>query len=308
MPEHKKNIAVIGAGKISYSLGHALQKSKYNITIVVSRHLTSAKKLADKFRIKKYSDHLNDIPENCRLFFLAVPDSQIKNAADDLSRLKLDFKHSLFVHLSGAHDVSLLNSLKNKNAKTASFHIMQTFPTKKVVNIKNSFVAVETENNQVKRVLFQLAESLGLNPFELKSENKTLYHAAGVFASNFLTCNIFNSEKLFKESKIYNSNFYEIIRPIIYTTLRNIKREGTIKALSGPVERGDLETIKGHLSGIKKENKNKFSKIFFMNYIIQSLSLLDIVNSKYGNLNKRHLEIKKYLMQELKKYSSSKII
>jgi predicted short-subunit dehydrogenase-like oxidoreductase (DUF2520 family) len=301
--DYSENIAVIGAGKISYSLIHALNKSNYNITIIVSRHLDSAKKLAHKFKIKNYSDQLNDIPSNCSLFLLAVPDNQIKSVAENLSNLKLDFNNSLFVHLSGAHDISLLSVLKNKKAKVASFHIMQTFPTKKIVNIKNSFVTVEAKNKEVKNFLFQFAKSLELNPFELISENKALYHAAGVFASNFLVGNLFNSEKLFKESKIDSLNFFEMMQPIIYSTLRNIKKEGTVKALSGPVERGDLETIKDHLFSIKHGNKNNFNKIFYMNYICQSLTLLDIVKNKYGQLNKKHLEVKKFLLQELKKYS-----
>ena len=304
MLDYTKNIAVIGAGKISYSLVNAIQKSKFNISIIVSQHLNSAKKLAHKFDIKKYSDHPNDIPSNCSLLLLAVPDNQIKIVAENLSGLKLNFKNSLFVHLSGAHDISLLNALKNKKAKAASFHIMQTFPTKKIVNIKNSFVAVEAENNKVKHVLFQFAESLGLNPFELKSENKALYHVAGVFASNFLVGNLFNSENLFKESNINKLNFYEMMQPIIFSTLRNIKKEGAVKALSGPVERGELVTIKGHLFDIKYGNKNTFNKIFYMNYICQSLTLLDIVKNRYGHLNKKHLEVKKFLLQELKKYSS----
>jgi predicted short-subunit dehydrogenase-like oxidoreductase (DUF2520 family) len=301
--DYSENIAVIGAGKISYSLIHALVKGHYRINIIVSRHLDSAKKLAHKFQIEQYSDRLNDIPSNCSLFLISVPDNQIKSVAENLSHLKLDFKNSLFVHLSGAHDVSLLNVLNNKKAKVASFHILQTFPTKRIVNIKNSFAAVETVNKNVTQFLFKMAKSLQLNPFELNTENKALYHAAGVFASNFLVGNLFNSEKLFKESKVNNLNFFEMMQPIIFSTLQNIKEEGTIKALSGPVERGDLETIKGHLIEIKKGNKNNFNKIFYINYICQSLILLDIVKNKYGRLNNKHSEVKKFLLQELKNNS-----
>jgi predicted short-subunit dehydrogenase-like oxidoreductase (DUF2520 family) len=299
---YAKDIAVIGAGKISYSLTNALIKNNYNINIVVSRRLNSAKKLAQKFKIETYSDQLNDIPAKCSFFLLAVPDNQIKIVAKNLSRLKLNFKNSLFIHLSGAHDISLLNSLENKNGKTASIHIMQTFPTIRIVNIKNCFAAIETKNKNINNFLSGFAKSVNLIPFSLKSGNKALYHAAGVFASNFLVGNLFNSEKLFKESKIDNLNFYEMMQPIILSTLQNINKEGTVKALSGPVERGDLETVKNHLSSIKKNGKNIFNNLSYINYIVQSLSLLTIAENKYGKLNKKQLDIKKYLFNELKKH------
>ncbi len=302
MNYYAKDIAVIGAGKISYSLTNALTKNNYNINIVVSRRLNSAKKLAQKFKIKTYSDQLNDIPAKCSFFLLAVPDNQIKIVAENLSRLKLNFKNSLFIHLSGAHDISLLNSLENKNGKTASIHIMQTFPTIRIVNIKNCFAAIETKNKNINNFLSGFAKSVNLIPFSLKSGNKALYHAAGVFASNFLVGNLFNSEKLFKESKIDNLNFYEMMQPIVLSTLQNINKEGTVKALSGPVERGDLETVKNHLSSIKKNGKNIFNNLSYINYIVQSLSLLTIAENKYGKLNKKQLDIKKYLFNELKKH------
>jgi predicted short-subunit dehydrogenase-like oxidoreductase (DUF2520 family) len=302
LSDYTKNIAVIGAGKISYSLTNVITKNNYNIKIVVSRRLNSAKKLAQKFKIETYSDQLNDIPAKCSFFLLAVPDSQIKIVAENLSRLKLNFKNSLFVHLSGAHDISLLNSLKNKNAKTASIHIMQTFPTKRIVNIKNSYAAIETKNKNIGNFLSSFANSVDLIPFTLKSENKALYHAAGVFASNFLVGNFFNSEKLFNESKIDNLNFYEMMQPIILSTLQNINKEGTVKALSGPVERGDLDTVKNHLLSIRKKRKYNSNNSSYINYIVQSLSLLNIVENKFGKLNERHLDIKRYLLKELKKH------
>ena len=178
MKYYSENIAVIGAGKISYSLISALKKKKFHIEIIVSKHLGSAKKLAHKFNIKKYSNRIEDISPKCDLYFLAVPDNQIKIVAESLSHLKLNFKNSLFVHLSGALDISLLSDLKNKKAKAASFHIMQTFPTKRIINIKDSYVAVETDNENVRQILFKIAKSLQLKPFELKTEKKAYYHAA----------------------------------------------------------------------------------------------------------------------------------
>ena len=303
MLDYTKNIAVIGAGKISYSLVNAIQKSKYNISIIVSQHLNSAKKLAHKFDIKKYSDHPNDIPSNCSLLLLAVPDNQIKIVAENLSGLKLNFKNSLFVHLSGAHDISLLNALKNKKAKAASFHIMQTFPSKKIVPIKNCYAAIEANNKSVEKYLFEVSKDLNLHPFKIKSGEKAYYHLAGVYATNFLVGNTFSAENIFKSNSKEEIKFFEIAQPIIKSTLNNISKNNSANSLSGPADRGDYKTILKHISALKKRKAliEDNINLQLLNYISQSLILLQAAEKKYGELNEGHLKIKELLIEELKK-------
>ncbi len=302
MPDQKINIAIIGAGKISYSLTAAFIKAGFNISIIVSKEIESAKKLAKKFCINNYSDNLKDISFNNGLFFLTVPDNQIKIVSTNLSKLKLNFQKSIFIHLSGALDTIELNSLKNKKAQMASFHIMQTFPSRKTISIKNCYAGIETNNKKTKEFLFKFAKKLSLKPFEIKSTEKTFYHLAGVFVSNFLVGNIFNSEILFSGKDKKRADFFGMMTPIIQSTLMNIKSNGVSKALSGPVERGDVQTIKRHLEKLKTLEKEKQNHILNINYIAQSLSLLEVVKKKYGKLSPSHKEIKKFLEEEFQKY------
>ena len=303
MISKKSNIAVIGAGKIAYSLVDALLKRNYKIKTIVSSNINSAKKLAEKFSITNYSNNLSGLNSQIKIFFLSIPDKQIKIVADRLANQNLNFHNSLFIHLSGAEDISNLNSLKKKGALTASFHIMQSFPSKRIVNIKNCFAAIETENKYAENFLLKLAEDLQLNPFKLKSKDKALYHLAGIFASNFLVGNIFNSERTFdiKKRNVNYDNF-DFLFPIIKTTLNNINKLGSSKALSGPIERGDLSTIRKHVSSLKKSKRNsEESNGIYLSYIIQSLNLLDVIKSKYGKLSEGHLQIREYLLSELKR-------
>src|SRR5690606_24860439 len=101
MFSEKSEIAIIGAGKIAYSLTSALVNYGYKVGCIISRNKKSAKSLADKFNITSYSDNLNSLSKKIKIFFLTVPDSEIKNTADELSRLDFDFKTSLFIHVSG---------------------------------------------------------------------------------------------------------------------------------------------------------------------------------------------------------------
>jgi predicted short-subunit dehydrogenase-like oxidoreductase (DUF2520 family) len=303
MISRKSNIAIIGAGKIAYSLVYALKKSGYNIKFIINNNLSSAKHLAGKYSIKRYSNNIEALNSRIKIFFLSIPDNQIQIVAKKLAGLKLKFDKSLFIHLSGAENISSLNLIKKRGGLTASFHLMQTFPSKRVTKINGCYAAIETNDKFAEKYLFNLADDLQLKAFKIKSKDKVRYHLAGVFTSNFLTGNVFNSEKLFNSKNVYeNFNNFDFFSPIIYSTLNNIKSYGPAKALSGPVERGDIETVKRHISSLKILMRDeKVFKIVSLSYLIQSLGIINISESKYGKLNAGQLKIKKLLYDELKK-------
>jgi predicted short-subunit dehydrogenase-like oxidoreductase (DUF2520 family) len=298
----KSNVAIIGAGRVSYSLASALSKSGYNIVSIVSRNIHSAKALAKKFRLNHFSNSLNSISKSASIFFLSVPDEQITLVASELSKLNLNFNQTLSIHLSGAENVSLLKTLKRKGAKIATLHPMQTFPSKKVVNLRGVHAALETDDESAYKSLLKISEELQLIPFRIDSKNKSYYHLAGVYSSNFLAGNLFIANQLLSLNKIERDKHFNILRSTIYSTLKNIEKVGPANALSGPVERGDLQTIKNHISSLKKMVKKSSSNYFstlLKNYLLQSLSLLDLVEEKQGHLANSHRKIRELLVQEL---------
>lgn len=302
----KFKIAIIGAGRIAYSLTSALLKEGYIVDAIISKKNKSAKALAEKFGVKKYSVDISVISKSVNVFFLTVPDSEIRKTAVQLSKLKLKFSTAYFIHFSGAEDISVLNPLKLKGGKTGSLHLMQTFPSKKIVNIKNVNSAIETNNDSVYKFMLQLCRSLQLIPFRIDSKDKAYYHLAGVFASNFLAGNLFNAQKLLSLNNIDEQKYFDILSSTIHSTLQNIKMVGSARALSGPVDRGDIKTIRKHISSLKNKNLNdNYFSSQLKNYIIQSLNLINLVEEKHGELNKSHQNIRKLLVQELNNIEKS---
>lgn len=288
----KSKIAVIGAGRVSYSLVSALVRSNLNVSLIVSRKVISAKTLAGRLKIKNFSSDLHSLTSDLKIFFLSVPDNQISAVAKEISKLNLDFENSIFIHLSGAENISVLNALKKKGAYTASFHIMQTFPDKKIFNLKYSYVAIETNNKKVKNFLFNMAKKLNLNPFKISSQNKIYYHLAGVYSSNFLVANQYYTKKLFDRTHS-GVNYKRVFNPISEMTLKNIKDKDVQNAVSGPVARGDIITVKKHLSALKND------KIFRSNYISQSLTLLELLKKRDKKLTLPQKKLKNYLLKIL---------
>lgn len=304
MSKVSSNIAVIGAGKIAFSLVHSLIDSGFIVSIVVSKNISSAKKIANKFDLNHYSDNLHDLPVNCNVFFLCIPDNQLNSVAKKLSEIEIDFQNSVFIQMSGAHTTSVLGALDKKKAMTASFHIMQTFPSKKTISLSKIYVAIETKSQRAEEFLLSLASGLGLIPIKLDSRNKIFYHLAAVYASNLLVGNIFSSQELFENAKIQGADFRKVIFPIISSTFSNIRKYGASKSLSGPVERGELQIIKNHIKALKGKTIATKINIKALNYISQSLSLLTLIEQSGGKLSNAQYLIYEFLLKELKNISS----
>ncbi|HEX2867687.1 MAG TPA: DUF2520 domain-containing protein [Ignavibacteriales bacterium] len=295
------DIAIIGAGKAASSLANALMKKNENIACIVSRSRKSARELSGKFGIRHYSDSLAEIPKWVHLIFIAVPDRSILRIAEELAMLNLDFEDTLFCHLSGSQNISLLQPLNEKGALTASLHIMQSFPSRNFVELRGAYAAVESDSTEAQEALFKLAEKMEMRPFLIGSQDKIFYHIAGVFASNFLIANLYHAQQAFNKSRIEGVDFFSLIKPIVKSTLEHADKDGVIRALSGPVERNEVEIVKNHLSVLKKasEENNEMGNIY-LNYICQSLSLLEIAKIKNPSEHVSYDKLRDLLISKLK--------
>lgn len=296
----KKNdyvIGIIGAGKFAHSFTSVLVKNGFIIECVMSRHKQSAQLLAKKVGANNYSDKLTDLSNDCNLVFICVPDDQIRKVAADLSKLELRFRDILFIHTSGSKSSEELLSLKKKGASTASFHIMQTFPSKEETNITEAIAAIESKQVSVRKDLDQLAKILKLRPLLITSKDKTLYHIGGVFASNFLSANFLSAEKMFPVKLKRRTG--EILGQITKFTLKNIIDNTPSKAISGPIERGDVRTVKSHIKSIRSLGNSETNKLMLISYLVQSKILLKGIEIKNKKPSVKYLEILKYLNNEL---------
>lgn len=294
----KKNIAIIGAGKIAFSLTAALIKAKYPVNLIISRNLKSAKELANKFNISHHSNSLNKIHEAVETYFITVPDGEIKKVADKLAKTTRSFKNTVCIHFSGVENIKALDSLAKRGCTVGSLHIIRPFPSKEIVELKNYPASIETKNKIASRFLMELCRKLQLKRHRIDSDAKVFHHIAAVHSSNFLVGNLFKAFSLI-DSK--NNSAQNILRQTTEAALENVFKLTPAKALSGPIDRGDVFAIKKHLEAIdtKIKSSNEKHKVDWKllkeSYIIQSLGLLEVVKKKYGKLSGNHLKIKKML-------------
>jgi predicted short-subunit dehydrogenase-like oxidoreductase (DUF2520 family) len=296
----KNKIALIGAGKLAHSITSALLNAGYPVQSVISRKLSSAKSLANKFSISHYSNSPQKISIDINIFLLTVPDGEIKKVSDNLSKLKNDFTNCICIHFSGVENISALKSLHKKGCAVGSLHIIRPFPSRNIVNLKNFPASIETKDKRVNSFLIQLCRKLKLKPHSITSDEKIFHHLAAVHSSNFLVGNLFTAFSLI-DSKNNLPNV--ILRQTTQTALDNVFKLSLAKSLSGPVDRGDIYTIKKHIEAldikIKRGRKEDSFKLLMKNYIVQSLGLLEVVKAKYGKLSEDHQKIKKLLKSQL---------
>lgn len=282
----KYKIGFIGAGKIAYSLVPAIVKAGYKVVSVSSSKLLSAKQLAVKNKITYFSNNARDLVDRCNLIFLSVPDSQIEIVAKEISRLP-NLNKKVFVHLSGTKNISALKILKAKGAEVAGFHLMQTFPERKPINIAGSYVSIEAEKKGTAGLLKTLAEKMKAIPFTVKSDEKILLHIMCVFASNFINADYYNASLLYNKIKSKLPPLEKLLYPLSNENLKNIHQNGIRKSLSGPIARKDFNSVEKHLEKLASLSKNnKQLENVLDTYAVQTLNILYMIRNSKSDFKK----------------------
>ena len=116
--------------------------------------------------------------------------------------------------------ISALKTLKNKGTATGSLHIIRPFPSKDIVDIRNSPASIESESRKAKTFLLQMCGKLKLKPHFISSDKKVFHHIAAVHSSNFLVGNLFNAFALISSK----GNFQiDILKRTTQSALENEK-------------------------------------------------------------------------------------
>lgn len=236
--EPSQNIVIIGAGKVGTSLAHLLQLSDYSPELL-GRGL-EAQKLA---------------VSQADIVFLTVADRDIESTANALSAYLA--AETVLSHCSGALGSDVLASAAERGCWTASIHPLNSFPSLAAAQLTfstlehNSHAFAEGDERALK-VLIPLFQQLGFHTATLASAQKSLYHAACVFACNYLTTLMEISVQTASQSGLDPSQFLDAIQPLVKSTLENIHQQGTAAALSGPIARGDHQTVAKHIDGLGK--------------------------------------------------------
>lgn len=179
------------------------------------------------------------------LLVVAVRDDAIAAVAERLAPFAVAVGGA--VHLSGLTPVQTLAPL---GIPVASFHPLQTLPTPEAgaARIAGSWIAITGDDDLFADRLFAFAASMGARPFELAEELKPLYHAAAAAAANFTLAALATSERLFAAAGVD----FAAAGPLIAAVIANALALGPTPALTGPVARGDVATVRAQVAAVRE--------------------------------------------------------
>jgi predicted short-subunit dehydrogenase-like oxidoreductase (DUF2520 family) len=259
-------IAIIGPGRVGLTIAALANRRGLNVVAIGGRNQEQCEK-ASSFvdQVGDGNDHCQtlatDAASACakaQLVFLTVPDAAIQPLCDELVENKAFSHGTLVAHVSGALPSSILSSAKVRCfCKIASAHPLQTFTKAEsaLVDLPGTHWFLEGDNEALE-VLSQFVEILGGKVSIITTQQKALYHAASVMASNYITTLIDAAASIMEEVDIPRSTSLKALEPLIRSAVKNTLAIGPEKALTGPISRGDALTLRTHLLALEAADKN----------------------------------------------------
>jgi len=172
-----------------------------------------------------------------------VPDPAIAPLAAELAALPLP-EDAAVVHLSGALSLAPLDPVAAARREVGSFHPLQSFPVvREPAAFEGSLIAIDASSARLLGELTRLARSLGARPRRVPPEQRTLYHAAAVLASNYLVALAAQGVNVLGRAGWTREEALEALIPLMRGVLENLERAGLPDALIGPIRRGDPGTV-----------------------------------------------------------------
>lgn len=250
MKVRKVKIAIVGPGNLGTALAVSLKRAGYAIETVVAGcrqgSLRRAKILAREVGAVVRPDLRASTAD---VIWFCVPDSEIARASSEqLGGLRPD-KRLIALHSSGALASDELDSFRKKGAAVASAHPLMTFVRGSRPSLAGVPFAVEGDAPAL-RLVRRIVEDLGGAYYPIRKKDKPAYHAWGAFASPLLTSLLATSETVAKLAGVDRKTARHRMIPILLQTLANYASFGPAGAFSGPIVRGDVDTVRKHLKAL----------------------------------------------------------
>ena len=245
---------VIGPGRLGSTLLAGLREAALPV-VAVGVHADDEASLGTTPKRVRVADAALEAD----LWWLSVPDDEIYAVASRLAAALPAARRGggepVAVHSSGLGSIQLLKPLFEQGVRVLCLHPLQTFTGEpRAELLRDAPCAVTAHEERDLRLGQELAGRLGMRPFRLADEHKTLYHLAAVVGCNLLVALESEAKRLMDEAT-GGSDGLAHLAPLLRTTLDNLLAGGgPAHALTGPVARGDVGTVRAHLRLLDRES------------------------------------------------------
>ncbi len=236
-------LTVIGCGKVGQALARLWTVNRtFLVREILNRTEESSRAAAAWIGAgQAVADFASLQPAD--IYLIAAPDGQIVPCCEQLAQTGRLSSASIVFHCSGALPSSVLSPASRLGAAVASVHPIRSFavPEQVVKNFAGTWCGVEGDQRALD-VLMPAFAAIGAQLVPVKTEAKIHYHAAAVFASNYLVTLLDVARQSYAQAGIGSETALQLMAPLVRETVENVLRLGPEAALTGPIARGDWTT------------------------------------------------------------------
>lgn len=243
----KTTFAIIGAGRLGSALGRALVRHGLKPGGIACRTMRSARRAVRFIGGGAPTIDNTRAIRGCGLVLICTPDRAIPGVARELAGSNERLSGVIIAHTSGALASTVLEPLRGRRARIASIHPLASVadPKAGLTRLRGTPFAVEGDAQAV-RPLRALVTSLGGVPVSIPREAKALYHLVACLLSNDLVALLDVGLSAAQGLGLGRREAARLYLPLVEGTVDNVARLGPVRALTGPVSRGDLATLRAH--------------------------------------------------------------
>jgi predicted short-subunit dehydrogenase-like oxidoreductase (DUF2520 family) len=241
-------VGVVGAGRVGAVLAAALEAAGHTVVAAAGESDASRTRIAEllpRARVAKPTE----VARSCDLLLLTVPDDMLANVVTVLSDSGALHAGQLVVHTSGRHGLGVLDPAARVGARTAAMHPAMTFTgtgidLDRLAGCVFGLTAPAAERAAVEG----LVADLGGRAMWVPEEMRTLYHSGLAHGANHLVTLVSQAMELLTAAGADDPA--GTLRPLLTAALDNALEQGDA-ALTGPIVRGDVGTVRAHLADIE---------------------------------------------------------
>lgn len=246
-----RQIGIVGTGKVARALALGLQSHSSAPLMVWGRAPAKCREAVGHLAHAQAVISLSDIVDTCDVVAIAVTDDAIPEIVRAISEAGALSRAPLVFHVSGGSGTAVLEPLRQMGARTAAIHPAMTFtgdPKLELERMAGSRFAVTGSSPESSQIAQSIVEALGGISVEVPEAYRALYHAALCHAANHLVTLFAGASHALRAAGVEDPA--GLIAPLACAALENSIANG-FDALSGPVLRGDTQTIRRHLAALE---------------------------------------------------------
>jgi predicted short-subunit dehydrogenase-like oxidoreductase (DUF2520 family) len=245
-------IGIIGLGRVGLTFAYRFQEAHLPVSHLFSRKPDTIRSLHPDLKPLIYDiDALPNQLEAFKCLIFCIPDDDIASVSSEIAAFQDDWNGYVIVHTSGLHTSASLGAFSERGAKVMSFHPLQTFSnTEKPAVLEHIYIALEGDE-QALSLGKNWTRALNTKYLVLPPDAKARYHLAASVASNFLVTLVALVQEVLHSIGIEAQTAFELMQPLMAGTWKNLQQQMPEEALTGPIVRGDVQTIEAHLATLR---------------------------------------------------------